>query len=143
MNTSHIKIFIVSIMLLLSGGCLHDTTTESPTATCTGFYSPTLSVSVLDSLTMLPITDATVLLQITGADSVSSKVLSWNLDHSSYYTDVSDENVGSGSFTVVASKDAYHTSVVRNISFEVNSSCGARNDWTITLYACPETSACM
>lgn len=44
---------------------------------------------------------------------------------------------------LVVSESNYHTFVNKDLGFEVNTSCNARNEWSITIYLCPLGTACL
>ncbi|KFZ38573.1 hypothetical protein HR45_03885 [Shewanella mangrovi] len=133
-------------------GCNSDTQDDGSGETgCSGFLSPVINVRLHDSIDdNLVIDDATVLL-IETSDTGS------NQDYATYIAD--DDNLAqseTGAYFSVLSINAmsylidievtaegYNSAVVKNIAFEVDSSCGAENTLSYDVYLCPINSNCL
>ncbi len=139
------RYFLSALMSLSITACNGEGLTDGEGldfTTCLGFMSPQLSVNVTDSLTGLPVADAVVTLYITAEDGSQSS-FTMNADSNSEHYYVEGISLESGRYSVVASQDNYHSAVIRDQVFTVDTACGAYNDWTIEVAMCPLGSACL
>ena len=131
------KVFFILIavsLIFIVFGCDDDSHSEGTLQpiTCDGFVSPTLSINIIDSLTDEPIENAVTTLYTENSDGTYSDTVSWDHEANSYF--VNAEDLTYGHYSVVASCYNYHTSVQKGMEFVADTSCGAENKWSITLY---------
>jgi len=135
-------ILLLLVFFAVVSGCNENTVDDSPPPlTCLGFRSPNLNIKVMDSISGSEITDANVTMIVSNSSGTQSTVVAWDDTLSGYYAPT--EALVNGTYSVVAARDAYNASVVKNIEFVADTSCGAANDWALTLYMCPVGTACI
>ena len=135
------KILPILYMIILIG-CQHDDSTDNDeVATCLGFNSPTLSIFIKDSMTDQDITDSVVILYTTTSIGTQNITISWNSEVSSYFVDA--ESLTEGVYSITASKTGYNDAVIKDLEFELHTSCGSENNWEATLYMCPIGTSCL
>jgi 5-hydroxyisourate hydrolase-like protein (transthyretin family) len=135
------RIAIVCCLLIMAGCEQGATTQDNTPVTCAGFMSPSLSIHVLDSMSGTTISTALVTLYTTNGTGTQSAVVAWDSVRTSYVVDA--QYLAEGVYTVTASEASYQSGVSMNNEFVVDATCGATNDWSITLYLCPTGTACL
>jgi 5-hydroxyisourate hydrolase-like protein (transthyretin family) len=135
------RIAIVCCLLIMAGCEQGTTNNDTVPVTCAGFMSPVLSIHVLDSMSGTAISTALVTLYTTNGTGAQSTAVAWDSVRSSYVVDA--QNLAEGVYSVTASEANYQSGVSMNNEFVVDATCGATNDWSITLYLCPTGTACL
>jgi len=137
------KIALISSLIIeiFITGCDNSSTDEGPPLTCAGFRAQTLNIKVFDSVSDADIKDANVTLLVSSVNNTQSFDVAWNDTYSGYY--IPAETLSDGTYSIVASRDTYNAAVVKNVEFNLDTSCGGINDWELTLYMCPLGTACI
>jgi len=132
---------LLSIQLIACGGSSNSSSSEEDQlASCTGFSSPSISVSVLDSQTNSLIENARV--DVTYLDSAEPSIEAfYETETLTYLRTLSDGDYEF--FAVVVSADNYHTHVDKSKALVVDTSCGAKNTLEFKVYLCPLGTACI
>lgn len=137
------KKFLIIIAVLLqacNNGNDNENNQDDELATCLGFNSPAIFVTVSDSLNDISLSSSKV--YVYYIDSIQSAPEAiYDESTSSYFTYL--EGWNGETIGLVVSDDNYHTAVVKNIEFTLDTSCGAENEIMYSVHLCPLGSACL
>ena len=107
---------------------------------CTGFTSPNISVSVLDSQSDESLNTARVDVIYTDSNAASAEA-TYDSQMEAYVGLLPSEEYKS--LAVVVSADNYHTSVSKHQALVEDTSCGAKNTLAVTVHLCATGTACI
>lgn len=133
-------IVLLSTQLVACGGSDSSSSEADQKTSCTGFSSPSISVSVLDSQTNTPIESARVDVTYLDSSEPSTEAFYEN-ETLTYLRVLSDSDYEF--LAVVVSADDYHTYVDKSRALVVDTSCGAENTLKFKVYLCPLGTACI
>lgn len=130
---------VLTASQLIACGASNDSEDEK-LVSCTGFNSPSIAVSVLDSQDDSNIDSARVDVTYIGSTIASTEAI-YVSETQTYGTSLSDGDYKS--LAVVVSGDDYHTHVEKSKTLVIDTSCGAENTLEITVYLCAVGTACI
>lgn len=137
------KIVVALCLPLLLSCSNSDSSSEEGMLSCSGYDSPTLTVTVQNSLSRENIVSAEVLIYNTNSSTMLGAgqydSVEENFFSNSRFLDSNDTPF----LGVVVSGVNYHTYVDREMGFTVNANCGNKNDWALSVYLCPLDSNCL
>lgn len=126
--------------------------TASPSPiTCDGFISPSINILVKDSLSEKTVVDSANVQVVSVSESDSLTETAYyiaeddglsNSQTGAYWT-LLNLNESSFSIGIVAIAEGYHSFVTKGIPFILNTTCGADNTISYTVYLCPVGTACI
>lgn len=129
---------LFSSQLIACGGS--SSSDDAQTISCTGFTSPNISVSVLDSQSDESLNTARVDVIYTDSNAASAEA-TYDSQMEAYVGLLPSEEYKS--LTVVVSADNYHSSVSKHQALIEDTSCGAKNTLAVTVYLCATGTACI
>ena len=131
---------LLSTQLIACGGSDDSSSETDQKTSCTGFSSPSISVSVLDSQANSLIENARV--DVIYLDSSEPSIEAfYETETLTYLRALSDSDYEF--LAVVVSADNYHTHVDKSKALVVDTSCGAENVLEFNVYLCPLSTACI
>ncbi|TMO52557.1 hypothetical protein [Pseudoalteromonas phenolica] len=119
--------------------------------TCTGFGSPHINVFIRESLNsdvLIENASVRVVMESENEESTVEPVFISSDDRNedtktgAYHATLEHNNLAFD-VSIVVFAEEYHSFVTKNISFEVNTGCGASNDLTYEVYLCPIGTTCL
>lgn len=131
----------VSATAWLSTALMLAACNKQDNAACMGWNAPTLNLYVLDAAFDEDIADAMLTIDVPGdADGTYYSAI-WQQDAQSYQI-AEDVPLYSGRYAAEISHPSYRAVRVE-VELEEDMSCGARNDWQITVPLCPSQMTCV
>lgn len=135
----HISTLVMALPLASCVDKSEGNTTREDPAPCLGFIPPTLTVKAADSITETALAQAMVTVYVpNGQSGISAQ---WDEERQGHV--LSGISLEPGMYDVVVLQDGYHAAVTKNTEFREDASCGATNDWDVSVYLCPIGTACI
>lgn len=108
---------------------------------CLGFLSPSLKLSVYDSVTNNIVSTARVKLHYK--DIAAGQELAFNAEALLYSGHLDPSAAAPHELSIVATEENYHSAVVKHVPYNYVTECGEPNVTEYKIYLCPLHSGCL
>ena len=111
---------------------------------CKAYDTPSINIEVKDSIRELPINSSYVTIHIQNHNSIFEAEFEREegADTYSYFSAI-DIRSQEFKFNILVTDPSYHSFTSKNIEFNVDTGCSARNNLRYEVYLCPMGSSCL